>query len=102
MSLLPAQARISEYGVLYLDEAVVRQVADDIRGSTPLINTMSLQPDLAGFADLFQQMAPVVEIGEAPQELSGFLNKITKQSSSRPAGKPGRLIGWLSVKSLPH
>ena len=89
-----------EYGVLYLDEAVVRQVADDVRGSTPLINTMSLQPDLAGFADLFQQMAPVVEIGEAPQELSGFLDKITETIQFETRGQ-ARPLDWMALGKEP-
>ena len=89
-----------KYGVLYLDEAVVRQVADDIRDSAPLINTLSLQPDLAGLADLFRQMVPVVEIGQAPPELSGFLDKIaeTIQAERRGQSQP---LDWMALGQEP-
>ncbi len=89
-----------KYGVLYLEEAVVRQVADDVKGATPLINTISLQPDLAGLADLFQQMAPVVEIGQAPPELSGFLDKIaeTIQFETRGQSQP---LNWIALGQEP-
>lgn len=91
-----------KYGVLYLEEAAVRQVADDIKNSAPLINTLSLQPDLAGLAALFRQMVPVVEIGRAPPELSGFLDKIAETIQAEAAGNPNHLIGWLSVRNLPR
>ncbi|MEK6247727.1 MAG: MMPL family transporter, partial [Planctomycetales bacterium] len=89
-----------KYGVLYLDESVVRQVADDVRESTPLINTMSLQPDLAGLVDLFQQMAPVVEIGEAPPELSGFLDKIAQTIQAETRGQ-ARPLDWMALGQEP-
>ena len=89
-----------KYGVLYLEEAVVRQVADGVRDAAPLINTLSLQPDLAGLADLFQQMAPVVEIGQAPPELSGFLDKIaeTIQAERRGQAEP---LNWMALGQEP-
>lgn len=89
-----------KYGVLYLDEAVVKQIADDVRESSPLINTMSLQPDLAGLADLFRQMVPVVEIGRAPPELSGFLDKIADTVKAETRGQPLPL-DWTALGEAP-
>jgi hopanoid biosynthesis associated RND transporter like protein HpnN len=89
-----------KYGVLYLEEGAVRQVADDVRDAAPLINILSLQPDLAGLADLFRQMAPVVEIGQAPPELSGFLDKIaeTIQAERRGQTEP---LNWMALGQEP-
>jgi len=89
-----------KYGVLYLDEAVVKQIADDVRESTPLINAMSLQPDLAGLADLFRQMVPVVEIGRAPPELSGFLDKIADTVEAETRGQP-LALDWTALGEEP-
>lgn len=85
-----------KYGVLYLEEAAVRQVADDIRDSAPLINALSAQPDLAGLADLFRQMVPVVEIGQAPPELSGFLDKIADTVQAERSGQ-SQPLDWLAL-----
>ena len=89
-----------KYGVLYLDEPVVKQLADDVAGSTPLINIMSFQPDIAGLANLFRQMAPVVEIGQAPPELSIFLDKITDTVQAETAGQP-RPLDWTALGQAP-
>ena len=89
-----------QYGVLYLDEAAVEQIADDIRDVTPLINTLSLQPDLSGVASLFQQMAPVVEIGQAPPEVSGFLDTFAETVEAGSRGDP-RPLDWTALGDKP-
>jgi hopanoid biosynthesis associated RND transporter like protein HpnN len=89
-----------KYGVLYLDEAGVKQVADEIREVTPLINTLALQPDLSGVASLFQQMAPVVEIGRAPAEVSGFLDKFADTVEAEARGEP-RPLDWTALGDKP-
>ncbi len=89
-----------KYGVLYLEEAVVKQVADDVRDTAPLINTLSLQPDLAGLADLFRQMAPVVEIGRAPPELSGFLDELAKTIQAERGGQ-AEPLNWMALGQEP-
>ena len=90
----------NRYGVLYLDEAAVKQIADEIRDVTPLINTLSLQPDLSGVASLFQQMAPVVEIGQAPDEVSGFLDTFAGTVEAETRGEP-RPLDWTALGDSP-
>ena len=68
--------------------------------STPLINTLSLQPDLSGVASLFQQMAPVVEIGQAPTEVSGFLDTFAETIEAETRGEP-RPLDWTALGDSP-
>ncbi|MEE4236066.1 MAG: MMPL family transporter, partial [Anderseniella sp.] len=90
----------NRYGVLYLDEAAVKQIADEIRDVTPLINTLSLQPDLSGVASLFQQMAPVVEIGQAPNEVAEFLDTFAGTVEAETRGEP-RPLDWTALGDSP-
>lgn len=93
-------AFFDKYGVLYLGETEVARIAQGVKQVAPMVNTMALQPDLAGLADLFQQMAPVVEIGQAPAELSGFLDKITATVGGNNQGQP-QPLDWTALGEEP-
>ena len=82
--------------MLYLDEPVVKKLAADVMQMVPLINIMSLQPDLAGLDDLFRQIAPVAQTGEAPNQLSGFLDKISDSVEGEMQRRPNPL-DWTSL-----
>jgi hopanoid biosynthesis associated RND transporter like protein HpnN len=89
-------AYFDKYGVLYLDEPVVKKLAEDVTQMAQLIDIISQQPDLAGLADLFQKIAPVAKIGRAPDDLSGFLDKIDDSVKAENQGKPTPL-DWTSL-----
>lgn len=78
------------YGALYLPEAKVKRLAEDIKHLAPLFNALTLQPDLAGFDDLFKQIAPVAEIGEAPDDVATLLAAVsqTVQAARQGRSKP--------------
>ena len=80
-----------QYGVLYLPVPAVQKLAGDIKQMAPLFNAMSLQPDLGGLDDLFKQIAPVAEIGRAPDEVAILLNGMAKTVETARAGKPAPL-----------
>ncbi len=88
------------YGVLYLDEPAIAQIAEGVKQVAPMVDTMALQPDLAGLVDLFQQMSPVVEIGQAPAELAGFLDKIAGTVEAVNRGQP-RPLDWTALGEDP-
>ena len=93
-------AYFDKYGVLYLGEPALTQIAEGVKQVAPLINTMALQPDLSGLADLFQQMTPVVEIGQAPAEISGFLDTIAATVEADNRGQP-RPLDWTALGDEP-
>ncbi len=80
-------------GVLYLPEAEVKRLAGDIKQMAPLFNAMTLQPDLAGIDDLFKQIAPVVEIGEAPDDVATLLDAISQTVQAARQGRP-KPLNW--------
>ena len=65
----------------------LKKLAGDIKQMAPLFNAMSLQPDLGGLDDLFKQIAPVAEIGRAPDEVAILLNGMAKTVETARAGK---------------
>ncbi len=85
-----------KYGVLYLPEDAVKKLSEDIRQMTPMFDAMSLQPDLAGLDDLFKQISPVVEVGQAPDEVATLFTKIADTVSSAQSGTP-RPMEWSSI-----
>ena len=89
-------AYFDKYGVLYLDTPVVEKLVEEIKQTVPLINSMSLEPNLAGLADLFQQIAPVAQIGRAPEGLSGFLDKFAATIETENQSNPIPL-DWTSL-----
>ncbi|MEM8685884.1 MAG: MMPL family transporter [Pseudomonadota bacterium] len=87
-----------QYGVLYLPVPAVEKLAADIKQMAPLFNAMSLQPDLGGLDDLFKQIAPVAEIGRAPDEVAILLNNMAKTVESAQAGT-AQPLDWASIGS---
>lgn len=89
-------AFFDRFGPLYLPEATVEKLVADIKTMTPLFNAMTLQPDLAGLDDLFKQMAPVVEVGRAPEEMAGLFAELTKTIDAAREGKT-RQLDWAAM-----
>ncbi len=89
-------AYFEQYGILYLPVPAVKKLAGDIEQMAPLFNAMSLQPDLGGLDDLFKQIAPVAEIGRAPDEVAILLSNMAKTVESANAGK-AEPLDWSSI-----
>ncbi len=87
-------------GLLYLPEKKVARVAADLVELAPVLNALSLQPDLGGFEDLLQQIVPVAEIGKVPKEASRLLGAMadTAQSVNDGETKP---LNWAALGNEP-
>jgi hopanoid biosynthesis associated RND transporter like protein HpnN len=79
-----------QYGILYLPEQDVAQIATKVRASGQLLKVLSNAPNFEGLAQLLEQITPAIESGRAPGEFSGFLREIKKS-----------VIGRVNNRSLP-
>lgn len=89
-------AFFDQYGPLYLPEAEVKKLADNIKTMAPLFNAMTLQPDLAGLDDLFKQMVPVAEVGRAPDEMAGLFGELAKTIGEARTGN-AKQLDWTAM-----
>lgn len=85
-------------GVLYLSKDQVAKIASDLEGLAPLLNTLSIQPDVAGLDDLLQQIVPVAEIGQVPEELARLLQAMAETTAAETSGK-SRPLDWSGLSN---
>ncbi|MEM7429545.1 MAG: MMPL family transporter [Pseudomonadota bacterium] len=97
----PGHGRYFEtHGLLYLPEAEVDKIAADVENLAPLLNSLSLQPDIGGLDDLLQQIVPVAEVGQAPAELARLLGAMADTAGRFNKGRTAPL-DWSSLGNKP-
>jgi len=81
------------YGILYLSESEIATIVDKTRKSGPLLKLLSESPNLAGLAQILEQVSTAITAGQAPDAITGFLRETKKTVTARIKNR-SRLLDW--------
>ena len=84
------------YGILYLPESEINDIVDKTSKSGALLKLLSASPNLAGMAQILEQITPAIAAGQAPDAIAGFLRETKKTVTARIADR-SRLLDWSAI-----
>ncbi len=84
------------YGILYLPESEIKTIVQRTRQSSELLKLLTASPNLAGLAQVLQQVAPAIAAGQSPDAVAGFLRETKKTVTARISNR-SMVLDWAAT-----
>jgi hypothetical protein len=90
---------MEDYGLLYLTSREVDQIGSDVEKLLPLLQALTIAPNIQGLAALTDQVARAVAEGRSASALEGLFNEAAKTAGAAALGQP-RPFDWLGMVNI--
>lgn len=89
-----------QYGILYLPESEINDIVNRTKQSGALLKLLTASPNLAGLAQVLQQLSPAISAGKSPDAMTGFLQETKKTVTARIKNQAA-LLNWTAIVTGP-
>jgi len=84
------------YGILYLPESEIKNIVQRTLQSSELLKLLTASPNLAGLAQVLEQVAPAIAAGQSPDAVAGFLRETKKTVTARISNR-SVVLDWAAT-----